>query len=187
MASRHIFKVRRGVRHVDDSGNTRLKEDGTPERDDWGAYTAKADHMDPLDGELVVEFEYNPETEKSIPRLKIGDGKSTFAELAYIGIESFIFPTSAYVTLSPDAWQPVTDDDGNEIPGRFYQYVEVSGANVTPNSKIDLQPSPADLAIFHEKDITFTAINSGGNVRICVVGQKPTQEYVIQATVTEVQ
>lgn len=186
MAYKHIFKVRRGVRHVNDAGETIYKEDGTPERDDWGTYTAKADHIDPLGGELVVEFEYNSRTGTSIPRLKIGDGKSTFAKLAYIGIESFLFPKSASVTLPPAAWQPVLDDDGSEIPNRYYQPVTVNGATITQNSKIDLQPSPADLAIFHEKDITFTAINSGGNVRVCVIGQKPTQEYTIQVTVTEV-
>ncbi len=191
MASKHIFKVRRGVRHVDGNGNTLLNDDNTPVRNDWATYTAKEDHIDPLDGELVVEFEYNEKTGRSIPRLKIGDGISTFADLDYIGIDSFIFPASmpvsAYITLSPDAWQPVLDDKDEAIPNRFYQYVDVIGANVTPNSKIDLQPSPADLAIFHEKDITFTAINSGGNVRVCIVGQKPTRPYTIQVTVTEVQ
>jgi hypothetical protein len=57
---------------------------------------------------------------------------------------------------------------------------------ITPNSKIDLQPHPDDLLIFHEKDLAFTAVNSGGQVRICVIGQKPTRQYTFSATVTEV-
>lgn len=135
----------------------------------------------PLAGELVVEFD------NGIPRLKIGDGITPYSGLPYMSVDSFILPTPASVTLLPDEWQPVLDDVTKEpIENRYYQSVTVNNAVVTPNSKIDLQPSPEQLAIFHEKDITFTAINAGGNVRVCVIGQIPTQEYTIQSTVTEV-
>jgi hypothetical protein len=184
--AKYIFQLRRGTRYVDENGATLLKEDGTPERDDWAAYTAQEEHLNPLDAELVVEFEHNPATGRTIPRFKIGYNNCTFAELEYISPDSFVLPTPASVTLLPDTWQPVLDENENPIPNRYYQPVTVNNAIITPNSKVDLQPSPADLAIFHEKDITFTAINRGGNVRVCLVGQKPTQAYTIQVTVTEV-
>lgn len=183
---KYIFQLRRGTRYVDENGATLLGENGTPVRDDWTTYTAQADHLNPLDGELVLEFEYNPTTQKKTPRFKIGCDNRPFAELEYISPDSFILPTPASITLLPDAWQAVLDENEAPIPNRYYQPVTVNNAIITPNSKVDLQPSPADLTIFHEKDIAFTAINAGGNVRVCVIGQKPTQEYTIQVTVTEV-
>ena len=186
MSIKDLMQLRRGTKYVDETGATLLNPDGTPVRDDWTTYTAQPDHVDPLEGELVLEYEVVYGTGKKTPRLKIGDGHSVFAALDYISIDSFILPTPATIVLLPDAWQSVLDDDGNPIESRYYQPVTVNNAIITPNSKIDLQPNPEQLAIFHEKDLAFTAINKGGNVRVCVIGQKPTQEYMIQATVTEV-
>lgn len=182
---KYITPLRRGTRYVDENGATLLNSDGTPVRDDWAAYPAQDDYMDPLEGELVLEYEVYPNGKK-VPRLKIGDGISVFADLEYMSVDSFILPTPASVTLLPDEWKPVLDENNQPITNRYYQPVTVNNAVITPNSKVDLQPSPTDLAIFHEKDITFTAINAGGNVRVCIVGQKPTQEYRIQVTITEV-
>jgi hypothetical protein len=182
----YLFKLRRGVRYVDKNGSTLLNEDGSAVKDDWTTYTSKDNYLCPQEGELVLEYEVNPETGKKIPRLKIGDGESDFANLEYISVDSFILPTQAYVTMYPDKWEPVTDEDGNIIENRYYQYVDVKNAIITPNSKVDLQPTPEQLLVFHEKDLTFTAINAGGQVRVCIVGQKLTNEYTMDATVTEV-
>ena len=173
--SRYVFKLRRGWKYDADP------ETGLP-RDDWAAYEEKpaAERKDPLPGELVLEYD------NGVPRLKIGDGIHKFSQLPYISVDSFILPTSVSITLDPNAWNPVLDENGNPIENRYYQPVTVTNAIVTKNSKIDLQPTPEQLAVFYMKDITLTAINAGGNVRVCVVGQKPTQEYTIQATVTEV-
>lgn len=185
MANKYIFQLRRGVRYINNDGTTATNNDGTPVRDDWTAYTNQDPHLNPLDGELVVEFEFNPQTGKKTPRFKIGCDDKPFADLEYISPDSFILPASASITLAPDAWLQVKENE-EPIPNRYYQPVTVKNAVVTPNSKVDLQPSPEQLAIFHKKDLTFTAINAGGNVRVCVVGQKPTHEYTIQVTITEV-
>lgn len=66
----------------------------------------------------------------------------------------------------------------------YSQVVDVAGA--TSRSKIDLQPSTEQLAIFHEKDLAFVAENVGGQVTVYCVGQKPTNDYTMQITVTEV-
>ena len=173
MANKYVFKLRRGWKWDSDPIT------GQP-RDDWSAYESQENHMLPQEGELVLEYD------NGVPRLKIGDGVREFSALPYMSVDSFILPTPASITLFSDSWQPVLDDDDNPIANRFYQSVTVNNAVITSNSKVDLQPNPEQLAIFHEKDITFTAINRGGNVRVCVVGQKPTQEYTIQATITEV-
>lgn len=164
--ARYIQQLRRG-----------WKDD---ERDDWAAYEATEGHVKPLEGELVLEYD------NGIPRLKIGDGIREFSQLPYMSVDSFILPTPASVTIYPDRWEQMEDENGNIIENRYYQYVTINNATITANSKVDLQPTPEDLVIFHEKDVTFTAVNSGGQVRVCVIGQQPTQEYTMQATVTEV-
>lgn len=68
--------------------------------------------------------------------------------------------------------------------GRYSQVVTIDG--VTKYSKVDLQPSVEQLAVFYEKDIAFTTENVDGVVTVYVVGDKPTNDYTIQATVTEV-
>ena len=173
--ARYIIQLRRGWKYNSDP------ETGEP-RDDWAKYTAEnPDEAIPKPGELVLEYD------NGIPRLKIGDGINEFSALPYMSVDSFILPTPASITLLADGWQSILDDiTGEKIENRYYQPVTVNNAIVTPNSKIDLQPSPEQLAIFAQKDITFTAINRGGSVRVCLVGQKPTQDYTIQATITEV-
>lgn len=164
----YISQLRRGV-----------KDDATG-RDDWATYEAQANHLKPLEGELVLEYD------NGIPRLKIGDGIREFSALPYMSVDSFILPTPASITLVPEAWAPVLDENNQPIPNRYYQPVTVNNAIVTPNSMVNLQPSPEQLVVFSRKDITFTAINAGGNVRVCIVGEKPTQIYQFQATITEV-
>ena len=183
--SRPIFQLRRGSRYVDNNGATLKNANGTPVRDDWASYKNKVDYLRPQVGELVVEYEVYPDGKK-IPRLKIGDGINEFEGLEYISVDSFILPTRASITIYPNKWEDATDEDGNVIPNRYYQSVNVNNAVITPNSKVDLQATPEDLLVFHEKDLAFTAINRNGDVRVCVIGQKPTNEYTFKATVTEV-
>ena len=178
MANKYIFQLRRGTRYVDDNGATLLNADGTPVRDDWTTYTNQTPHLNPLDGELVVEFEYNPTTGKKTPRFKLGCDDQPFADLEYISPDSFVLPTPASVHLSTE-W--IQDADN-----RYYQIVEVQNATITPNSKVDLQPDAAQLSIFHEKDLAFVAENEDGVVRVYCVGQVPKNSYDMQVTVTEV-
>ena len=72
--------------------------------------------------------------------------------------------------------------------GRYTQDItdQLAGL-VTPNSKIDLQPTPEQLYSFQTKDVTFTTVNEGGNVRVCAIGTRPANTYEnIQITITEV-
>lgn len=66
----------------------------------------------------------------------------------------------------------------------YTQVVDI--ADTTPRSKVDLQPSKEQLAIFYEKDLAFVAENEDGVITVSCVGQKPTNDYTIQITVTEV-
>ena len=80
------------------------------------------------------------------------------------------------ITLLASAWK------GGESP--YSQVVAVEGVSV--NSMVNLQPSVEQLEIFHDKDIAFTTENDGGIVTVFAIGDKPTNDYVIQATILEV-
>lgn len=82
----------------------------------------------------------------------------------------------AEVTLLASEWT------GDGSP--YSQVVAIEG--VTPRSKVDLQPSVEQLEIFHDKDIAFSTENEDGVVTVFVIGDKPTNDYTIQATIMEV-
>jgi hypothetical protein len=81
------------------------------------------------------------------------------------------------VTLLASAW------DGDDH--LYSQVVNIDG--VTENSQVDLTPDVQQLATFYHKDISFVTENYGGVVTVYAIGQKPTNDYTIQATITEVE
>ena len=69
--------------------------------------------------------------------------------------------------------------------GNLYsQVVQIYGT--TPNSQVDLTPSVEQLAAFHDKDLAFVTENEDGVITVYAIGQKPTSDYMIQVTITEV-
>ena len=80
------------------------------------------------------------------------------------------------ITLLASAWK------GGESP--YSQVVAVEGVSV--NSMVSMQPSVEQLDIFHDKDIAFTTENDGGIVTVYAIGDKPLNDYTIQATIMEV-
>lgn len=85
-------------------------------------------------------------------------------------------------------WTPenVFDADGGVVGVRYGQEVTVENANITPNSKVDLQLSSEQMVIFYEKDLAFVAENEDGKVTVYCIGQIPQNDYKLQATVTEI-
>lgn len=71
-----------------------------------------------------------------------------------------------------------------ESDGMYSQTVTIN--NATEYSKIDLQPTAEQLVIFHEKDIAFVTENDNGVITVYCIGQKPINDYIVQATITEV-
>lgn len=89
-------------------------------------------------------------------------------------------PTSnrrlATVNILADAWV------GSASP--YSQIVTISG--VTEFTQVDLTPSVEQLVAFYNKDLAFVTENDDGVVTVYAIGQKPTNDYLIQATLTEV-
>ena len=83
------------------------------------------------------------------------------------------------VHLAADAWKNVEESEN-----LFCQVVTIAG--VTENSQVDLNPDVNQLAIFHNKDLAFVTENVDGVVTVYAIGQKPTNDYTIQVTITEV-
>lgn len=102
---------------------------------------------------------------------------------AIIALEAGMVHTAApaarlvNVTLSASKWSLVSDN-------LYSQVVTIS--EITENSKVDLLPSVDQLAIFHNKDLAFVTENNNGTVTVYAIGDKPTQDYTMQAQITEV-
>ena len=87
-----------------------------------------------------------------------------------------VIPKVVDVVLLASAWE------GVESP--YSQVVTLDG--VTKYSKIDLLPSVEQLTIFHDKDLAFVTENDDGIITVYAIGDKPTKDYTIQASITEV-
>ena len=80
------------------------------------------------------------------------------------------------ITLLGSAW--VAGEDK-----RHSHVVEIESA--TNKSQIDLTPNDEQLLVFYEKDVTFVTKNEGGVITVIAIGQKPTNDYIVQVTITE--
>ena len=95
---------------------------------------------------------------------------------AYIDHRLSNSSVKASVALPASAWV----GSGNI----YSQVVKIDG--VTKNSQVNLTPNISQMATFYEKDITFITENDGGVVTVYVIGQKPANDYTIQASIVEV-
>lgn len=91
-------------------------------------------------------------------------------------VESSI-PSTATVTLKATDWL------GETSP---YSQVVALG-NVTSRTKVDLQPTVEQVDALYSQSVGFFTVNEGGVVRVNAVGNKPTENFVIQVTLTEVE
>lgn len=80
------------------------------------------------------------------------------------------------VELPASAWQ------GDHSP--YSQVVALAG--ITMHTKVDLQPTLAQIDLLHERATGFFAVNQDGVVTVYAIGNKPTEDFTIQVTLTEV-
>lgn len=82
------------------------------------------------------------------------------------------------VAIEASAWE-------TEADGLHSQVVTIDG--ITEYSKVDLLPSVEQIAVFHNKDVAFVTEQENGVVTVFAIGDKPTQDYTMQVSITEVQ
>lgn len=83
--------------------------------------------------------------------------------------------TSA-VSLPASGWTEATNI--------YSQVVSVTGATV--NSKVDLYPTPEQLVELQSAGIALVAVNEDGVVTVYALNNKPTSDYLVQVTLTEI-
>ena len=86
-------------------------------------------------------------------------------------------PRIVDVSLLAGAWV------GNASP--YSQIITVEGS--TERTQVNLTPSTEQLVVFREKDVAFVTENNDGVISVFAIGEKPKNDYVIQATVFEVE
>lgn len=80
------------------------------------------------------------------------------------------------VSLPASGWTKATN---------VYSQV-VSVAGVTANSKVDIYPAPEQLVDLQISGISLVAVNEDGVVTVYALNNKPTSDYNMQVTLTEV-
>ena len=119
--------------------------------------------------------------EYATPELKsIELAKESYVNDKLLDLANKVAPSPASVTLYADRWEQTEDET------RWHQEVVVANATITPYSKVDLQLSSEQIMIFYEKDLAFVTENEDGVVAVYCIGRVPENDYVIQATVSEV-
>lgn len=125
---------------------------------------------------IAVKHGFEGTEEEWLASLHCTDEQIAAAVAAYMEANQTSSAIIGEVTLKADNWV------GTVSP--YHQSVEIDG--VTENSQVDLTPSVEQLAIFHNKDLAFVTENVDGNVTVYALGDKPTNDYTLQVTITEV-
>lgn len=87
-----------------------------------------------------------------------------------------VLPRIATITLSASEWV------GSAEP--YSQVVSIPNVGIT--SKVDLQPTAAQIVALQNAETTLMASNNGGTVTIHAIGNKPTSDYTMQVLIQEV-
>lgn len=109
-----------------------------------------------------------------MPVLKIKKSDGTWQEVW--GAIGTAVPKLANITVLADAWE------GETSP--YSQVVACNGVGM--NSKLDLQPTPAQLVELQDAEISLMAANENGIVRIFAFNDKPQNNMTMRVLITEV-
>ena len=131
--------------------------------------------------EIAVKNGYEGTIEQWLESLKPVRGVDYWTEEDVAAIKAYIDGSAsarmAEVTIVSSAWNEIGE-------GLFAQVVSIDG--ITQYSKVDLLPDVYQLAVFHNKDVTFVTENEDGVVTVYAIGEKPLMDYTMQAQITEV-
>lgn len=85
-------------------------------------------------------------------------------------------PKLTTITLSASKWSGSSS--------LYSQVVTCSGVNA--NSKLDLQPTAAQIVALQDAEISLMASNNNGTVTAWAIGNKPTTDMTMDVLITEV-
>jgi len=113
-----------------------------------------------------------------MPVLKIKKTDGTWQEVwgAIANTSAASAPKLTSVKMLASAWA------GTSQP--YSQVVACSGVNA--NSKLDLQPTPAQIVALQDAEISLMLTNNNGVVTAWSIGNKPTSDYTMDVLITEV-
>lgn len=115
-----------------------------------------------------------------MPVLKIkkadGSWQEVWGALGSGSTDGTTTPKLTTITMSASGWQ------GSSNP--YSQVVVCNGVGV--NSKLDLQPTPAQIIELQDAEISLMATNTNGIVTVYAIGDKPTTDMTMQVLITEV-
>lgn len=155
-------------------------------------YIENPNYLIPAEGEIVIEID----KEHLLHKLKIGDGKSSYADLKYLmagdeivtQVLSKSLPRIITITLNVDDWESVQYESNPDLTC-YKQTLEIDG--ITSQTKLNLQPDANMLAEFQKLNLVFVAENEidgttkTNEITIYSIGDKPSDSYTMQATIVE--
>ena len=74
----------------------------------------------------------------------------------------------------------------SESEDKTYYQQPVTIPSTTANSKVDLQPTPEQLVMLMEEEITMYVANNEGNLMAYAIGAIPSEDITIKALISEV-
>lgn len=114
-----------------------------------------------------------------MPVLKIKKTDGTWQEVwgcISTGTGGADAPKLTSITMPAASWSGASNP--------YSQVVVCNGVNV--NSKLDLQPTPAQIVELQDAEISLMATNNQGVVTVWAIGDKPTFDMTMQVLITEV-
>lgn len=151
------------------TGNTTIHITST-ERTNWNAAQEKANEAYNL-ADLAANMVYVGPDEPTDPNVKVWINTAEEG----IGVVP-VLPRVATITLSASKWT------GSAAP--YKQVVNIN--TVTSATKIELNPTVAQIVSLQNDDIALMAENDNGTVTIYSFGGKPSADMTMQTTLTEV-
>ena len=115
-----------------------------------------------------------------MPVLKIKKTDGTWQEVwgcISSGVSTGSMPKLTTVTIPASGWS------GSSSP--YSQVVAINGVNV--NSRLELLPTPAQIAELQEAEISLTVTNNNGTVTIYSFYGKPESDMEMQVLITDVE
>lgn len=108
----------------------------------------------------------------------VADTKTFIVNSIYESMAALTPIFNIEIELPASGWRLANDNT------YFYQIIEIEGTTV--KSKIDLQPTSAQLISFINNGTSMFAANENGTIYVYAIGAKPNADITIQATKTEV-